>query len=221
MPNLDAIGIVSADLERTRAFYALLGVEVAEGDDHVEATLLRFLLVMPETQEATAERLPAEHLPSQPARELWKAMCAVREEPPYTTERVFTRLAADPETQALMAALLDRRDPLTVAEGQATFDRGLAEQGIEQCLLRLELDRLEERARWARMELGEAERDGDGERIARLMHSEQEYNDMRRSLHRRIEQASLLNRPGTARGVALAEAQGTGPGRTPTAGGTR
>jgi uncharacterized glyoxalase superfamily protein PhnB len=38
MPNLDAIGIVSADLGRTRAFYALLGVEIEEGDTHVEAT---------------------------------------------------------------------------------------------------------------------------------------------------------------------------------------
>jgi len=39
MPNLDAIGIVSADLDRTRAFYALIGVDIADGDDHVEATL--------------------------------------------------------------------------------------------------------------------------------------------------------------------------------------
>src|SRR5947209_20366171 len=38
MPKLDAIGIVSADLDRTRAFYALLGAEIADGDDHVEAT---------------------------------------------------------------------------------------------------------------------------------------------------------------------------------------
>jgi catechol 2,3-dioxygenase-like lactoylglutathione lyase family enzyme len=39
MPQLNAIGIVSSDLARSRAFYRLLGVEVAEGDDHVEATL--------------------------------------------------------------------------------------------------------------------------------------------------------------------------------------
>lgn len=38
MPQLDAIGIVSADLDRSRAFYKLLGVDVAEGSDHVEAT---------------------------------------------------------------------------------------------------------------------------------------------------------------------------------------
>jgi uncharacterized glyoxalase superfamily protein PhnB len=39
MPQLNAIGIVASDLERSRAFYRLLGVEIAEGNDHVEATL--------------------------------------------------------------------------------------------------------------------------------------------------------------------------------------
>jgi uncharacterized glyoxalase superfamily protein PhnB len=39
MPQLNALGIVASDLERSRAFYRLLGVEIAEGNDHVEATL--------------------------------------------------------------------------------------------------------------------------------------------------------------------------------------
>jgi uncharacterized glyoxalase superfamily protein PhnB len=51
MPLLDAIGIVSADLDRTRAFYGLLGVEIAEGDDHVEATLPNGLRLMFDTEE--------------------------------------------------------------------------------------------------------------------------------------------------------------------------
>ena len=51
MPKLEAIGIVSADLDRTRAFYALLGVEVAEGDDHVEATLPSGLRLMFDTED--------------------------------------------------------------------------------------------------------------------------------------------------------------------------
>ena len=51
MPKLDAIGCVSADLGRTRAFYALLGVEVAEGSDHVEATLPSGLRLMFDTEE--------------------------------------------------------------------------------------------------------------------------------------------------------------------------
>jgi uncharacterized glyoxalase superfamily protein PhnB len=51
MPQLDAIGIVSSHLERTRAFYRLLGVEIAEGDDHVEATLPNGLRLMVDAEE--------------------------------------------------------------------------------------------------------------------------------------------------------------------------
>jgi uncharacterized glyoxalase superfamily protein PhnB len=50
MPQLDAIGVVSSDLSRSRAFYALLGVEVAEGDDHVEATAPNGMRLMFDTE---------------------------------------------------------------------------------------------------------------------------------------------------------------------------
>jgi len=50
VPQLDAIGIVSSDLERSRAFYRLLGVEIAEGDDHVEATLPNGMRLMFDTE---------------------------------------------------------------------------------------------------------------------------------------------------------------------------
>ena len=46
VPHLDAIGIVTSDLGRTRAFYRLLGVEFGEGDDHVEATMPNCLRLM-------------------------------------------------------------------------------------------------------------------------------------------------------------------------------
>ncbi len=51
MPRLDAIGIVSADLARSRAFYRLLGIEIAEGDEHVEATLENGLRLMLDTED--------------------------------------------------------------------------------------------------------------------------------------------------------------------------
>ncbi len=51
MPQLDAIGIVSSDLARTRAFYALLGIVFAEGDDHVEATMPNGLRLMLDTED--------------------------------------------------------------------------------------------------------------------------------------------------------------------------
>lgn len=51
MPRLDAIGIVSSDLERTRAFYRLLGVEFVEGGGHVEATMPNGLRLMVDTED--------------------------------------------------------------------------------------------------------------------------------------------------------------------------
>jgi uncharacterized glyoxalase superfamily protein PhnB len=39
VPQLNALGIVSSDLARSRAFYGLLGIEIADGDAHVEATM--------------------------------------------------------------------------------------------------------------------------------------------------------------------------------------
>ena len=46
VPQLNAIGIVSSDFERSRAFYALLGVEVAAGEHHIEATLANGVRLM-------------------------------------------------------------------------------------------------------------------------------------------------------------------------------
>jgi catechol 2,3-dioxygenase-like lactoylglutathione lyase family enzyme len=51
VPQLDAIGIVSSDLARTRAFYRLLGIEFGEGDDHVEATMPNGLRLMVDTED--------------------------------------------------------------------------------------------------------------------------------------------------------------------------
>ncbi len=51
MPQLDAFGIVSSDLERSRAFYRLLGVEIADGDDHVEAKLPNGFRLMFDTED--------------------------------------------------------------------------------------------------------------------------------------------------------------------------
>ena len=50
MPQLSALGIVASDLERSRAFYRLLDIEIAEGDDHVEATLPNGMRLMFDTE---------------------------------------------------------------------------------------------------------------------------------------------------------------------------
>jgi len=51
MPQLDAVGIVSSDLERTRAFYRVLGIEFGEGGEHVEATMPTGLRLMVDTED--------------------------------------------------------------------------------------------------------------------------------------------------------------------------
>ena len=58
VPQLDAIGIVSSDLGRTRAFYRLLGIELAEGDDHVEATMPNGLRLMVDTEDVVRSFRP-------------------------------------------------------------------------------------------------------------------------------------------------------------------
>jgi catechol 2,3-dioxygenase-like lactoylglutathione lyase family enzyme len=58
VPQLNAIGIVSRDLARSRAFYGLLGVEVAEGDDHVEATMPNGLRLMFDTEDVVRSFRP-------------------------------------------------------------------------------------------------------------------------------------------------------------------
>ena len=51
MPQLDAIGIISSDLARSIAFYRLLGIEFAEGEGHIEATMPNGLRLMLDTEE--------------------------------------------------------------------------------------------------------------------------------------------------------------------------
>jgi uncharacterized glyoxalase superfamily protein PhnB len=51
VPQLDAIGIVSSDLARSIAFYRLLGVEFADGEGHIEATMQNGMRLMLDTEE--------------------------------------------------------------------------------------------------------------------------------------------------------------------------
>jgi uncharacterized glyoxalase superfamily protein PhnB len=51
MRQLSAIGIVATNLDRSRDFYRLLGVEIADGTDHVEATLPNGVRLMLDTEE--------------------------------------------------------------------------------------------------------------------------------------------------------------------------
>jgi catechol 2,3-dioxygenase-like lactoylglutathione lyase family enzyme len=59
MPELNAIGIAVADLQRTLEFYRLLGLDFAEPDDgHVEATMANGTRLMFDTEEVIRSFLP-------------------------------------------------------------------------------------------------------------------------------------------------------------------
>ena len=59
MPSLDAIGIVSADISRSIAFYRLLGLDFPDStEDHVEATTPGGLRVMLDTVAQMKELNP-------------------------------------------------------------------------------------------------------------------------------------------------------------------
>lgn len=53
MANLNAVGIIAADIAETIRFYGLLGVDFgdAAGDGHTEATLLNGVRLMLDTEE--------------------------------------------------------------------------------------------------------------------------------------------------------------------------
>lgn len=59
MPQLNAIGIVTSDLARSRVFYGLLGIEIAEGDGHVEATMPNGLRLMFDTEDVMRSFRPS------------------------------------------------------------------------------------------------------------------------------------------------------------------
>jgi catechol 2,3-dioxygenase-like lactoylglutathione lyase family enzyme len=59
MPELNAIGIAVADLQRTLEFYRLLGLDFDEPDDgHVEATMANGTRLMFDTEEVLRSFLP-------------------------------------------------------------------------------------------------------------------------------------------------------------------
>ena len=51
MPQLNALGIVTSDLSRSLAFYRALGLDVPDGDGHVETTFPNGFRLMFDTEE--------------------------------------------------------------------------------------------------------------------------------------------------------------------------
>ena len=51
MPQLNAIGIVASDLARSLAFYRTLGIDVPDGDGHIETTFPNGLRLMFDSED--------------------------------------------------------------------------------------------------------------------------------------------------------------------------
>jgi uncharacterized glyoxalase superfamily protein PhnB len=58
VPQLNAIGIVCADMRKSVAFYGLLGVEFPEGNGHIEATLPNGLRLMLDSEDVVRSFRP-------------------------------------------------------------------------------------------------------------------------------------------------------------------
>jgi DNA primase len=184
--------------------------EVLRAITPVEAELLRLMLLVPDQQLRVAEALVAARLmlPSTVARELYRAILAVRgldgeegvhaQPAPFDRGRLLEGL--DPETRALAIALYARSgpDPAQLPGSRIVY-------AVDKCLLSLEEDQLKDQISYTQAEQAEAELRGDREAMNRLLAQERQFNEARRFLDRRREQIHLLTRTPVAGGT-------TGPG---------
>jgi len=183
----------------TRAPDALPVTEILRGVSPTEQALLRLVLLVPETHDAVLNALGPDRLPSQVARELYRAIVLARApddagvRPLFSLPTILEGL--DEESRALGQALLSRPGP----DLRGLGDRSLAYE-IERLILEIEFDDLEARAAWVAEELAEAERRGDTETVTRLANQQRDLHQQRRSLDRRRDQTRLLARAAVAAG---------------------
>jgi len=157
----------------------------------VESELLRLLLLVPDEQLRVVNELGPDQLPSEVARELFRAIVFQRApndhgiHPPFDAAALL--LALDDETAALARALYAKAGP--DARG---LDSAHLDYEITRLLLELEDDQLRDRSDYNEAAQGEAERAGDRDAIARLMLERRQINEARLSLDRRRDQTRLL-----------------------------
>ncbi|MEA2619453.1 MAG: primase [Chloroflexota bacterium] len=157
----------------------------------VESELLRLLLLVPDEQLRVVNELGPDRLPSEVARELFRAIVLQRApndqgvHPPFDAAGLL--LSLDDETAALARALYAKAGP--DARG---LDPAHLDYEITRLLLELEDDQLRDRSDYNEAAQGEAERAGDRDAIGRLMLERRQINEMRLSLDRRRDQTRLL-----------------------------
>jgi len=159
-----------------------------------EAELLRIALLVPESHDRVLDALGPDALPSQLARELFRAIVAGRApddhgiRPPFSVSAL--RDSLDVETRTLADAVMSRGGP----SPRELDDRDLA-YDIERLVLELEFDALAGRMAWLADEQADAERRGDREEVQRLLLIQRDIHEQRRSLDRRRAETRLLARP--------------------------
>jgi hypothetical protein len=157
----------------------------------VESELLRLLLLVPDEQLRVVNELGPDQLPSEVARELFRAIVFQRApndqgiHPPFDVAALL--LALDDETAALTRALFAKSGP-----DARSLDPAHLDYEITRLLLELEDDQLRDRGDYNEAAQGEAERAGDREAIERLMLERRQINEARLSLDRRRDQTRLL-----------------------------
>ncbi len=154
--------------------------------DPTEQTLIRLLLRNPEQQLRIRDVLPPELLATTPARELWRRVLADRDADPngaFSLERFAGSL--DPELAAIARGLLGK------AEAPLSEER--LSQGVDQCVLRLERQRVTDHLNFLRAEVAEAEARHDAEARVAFQGQIRELEQQRAALDRRTAAASLLN----------------------------
>jgi hypothetical protein len=183
----------------THAPDALPVTEILRSVTRTEQELLRLVLLVPEAHDLALDGVGPDRLPSQVARELFRAVVLARTRddhgirPPFSLTAILDSL--DEETRALGQALVSRPGP-----GPRTLDDRELAYEFESLLLELDDVDWQERSGWNRDLTAEAEREGDGPTVDRLMLERRLLNEQRRSLDKRRDQTRLLARPAVAAG---------------------
>ncbi len=177
----------------TNAPDALPVTEILRAVSRTEQELLRLVLLMPETHDTLFDGVGPDRLPSQVARELFRAVVIARTPDEHGVRPAFSLSAVldglDEESRALGQALISRPGPNPRDLG----DRSLAYE-IERLVLELEDVEWHDRSLFNRDATAEAERDGDRETVERLTLERRLLNEQRRSLDRRRDTTRLLGR---------------------------
>ncbi len=178
---------------------ALPVTEILRGVSRTEQELLRLVLLVPEAHDRVLDGLGPDRLPSQVARELYRAIVVARARndqgvrPPYALTAILDGL--DDESRALGQALASRPGP----NPRQLDDHALAYE-IERLTLELDDSEWQDQSAWNRDATADAERDGDRELVDRLTRERRLLNEQRRSLDRRRDQTRLLARAAVTAG---------------------